>query len=219
MSLDENEFCNSLYGEIQGQGLCGGYVSFSHKALEKRLGNLPDDSKILEVGGNLGEHCRYVQHRYREYLVTDLRKVNFIPINDKIRFEKADVEVLQYGDASFDRVLSTCLLHHLASPEQGLLEMRRVLKPGGLISLTLPCDPGFLYRVGKAIGPYRRLSKNFGVDDPKYLHYVQHRNHFPALESIISHVFKNDKVIYRTYPFSFPFWNLNLFRIYQIRKS
>jgi ubiquinone/menaquinone biosynthesis C-methylase UbiE len=136
-----------------------------------------------------------------------------------LKFEQADVEALHYDDASFDRILSTCLLHHLVDPEQGLLEMRRVVRRGGLISLTLPCDPGFLYRVGKVVGPYRRLRKNFGVSDPRYLHYIQHRNHFPALESIISQVFKNDNIKHRTYPFSLPFWNLNLFRIYQIRKS
>ena len=219
MSLDENEFCGSIYGEIQRQGICSNYVSFSHKALEKRLGELPENARILEVGGNLGEHCKFVQHKYQEYLLTDKREVDFVPINGKIKFEQADVEALHYDDASFDRILSTCLLHHLVDPEQGLLEMKRVVRPGGLISLTMPCDPGFLYRVGKAVGPYRRLRKNFGVSDPRYLHYIQHRNHFPALESIISQVFKSDNIRHRTYPFSLPFWNVNLFRIYQIRKS
>ncbi|MFM8505549.1 MAG: hypothetical protein ACKOBB_11005, partial [Acidimicrobiaceae bacterium] len=62
--MDENEFCNSIYGEIQGRGVCGGYVAFSHKALEKNLGFIPQDAKILEVGGNLGEHSKFVTHEY-----------------------------------------------------------------------------------------------------------------------------------------------------------
>ena len=217
--MDENEFCNSIYGEIQGRGVCGGYVAFSHRALEKNLGFIPPDAKILEVGGNLGEHSKFVTHEYESYLITDKRFVDAKPKNNLIRFEVANVENLPFPDSSFDRVLSTCLLHHLDDPERGLREMRRVVKAGGLISLTLPCDPGVLYRLGKTIGPYRAMRKRFKNLSPKYSHYVQHRNHFSGLETKIDHVFQNDQVKSRNYPFVAPFWNINLFRIYQIRKT
>lgn len=219
MSIDENEFCNSIYGEIQGRGICGGYVAFSHRALEKGLGFIPEDAKILEVGGNLGEHSKFVSHEYESYLITDKRIVDAKPINDLIRFEVANVESLPFRDSSFDRVLSTCLLHHLDDPERGLREMRRVVKVGGLISLTLPCDPGALYRLGKTIGPYRAIRKRLKGLSPKYLHYVQHRNHFSSLETKIDYVFQSDQVQRRNYPFLIPSWNVNLFRIYQIRKT
>ena len=218
MSIDENDFCNSIYGEIQAKGVCGRYVAFSHKALEKNLGYIPSSAKILEVGGNLGEHSKFVTHEYESYLVTDKRLVNAKPINKLVNFEVANVEELPYQDSSFDRVLSTCLLHHLEDPEKGWLEMRRVVKTGGLISLTLPCDPGVLYRIGKTIGPYKTMKRNHNCVSPKYLHYVQHRNHFSGLETKIDQVFKNDRVASKNYPFLLPFWNINLFRIYQIRK-
>ncbi len=218
MSIDENYFCNSIYGEIQAKGICGGYVRFSHKALEKNLGYIPNSAKILEVGGNLGEHSKFVTHKYESYLITDKRLVDAKPINKLVNFEVANVENLPYHDSSFDRVLSTCLLHHLEDPEKGLCEMRRVVKTGGLISLTLPCDPGLIYRIGKTVGPYRAMKRSFKQLSPKYLHYVQHRNHFAGLESKIDQVFKNDFVLSRNYPFFLPFWNVNLFRIYQIRK-
>lgn len=40
---------------------------------------------------------------------------------------------LPYADASFDRVLTSLVLHHLRTPQkqQALSEMRRVLTPGG----------------------------------------------------------------------------------------
>jgi len=219
MSIDENEFCNSIYGEIQGRGFCGRYVAFSHRALEKNLGFIPRDAKILEVGGNLGEHSKFVTHEYESYLITDKRFVDAKPLNNLISFEVANVEDLPFPDSSFDRVLSTCLLHHLDDPERGLREMRRVVKAGGLISLTLPCDPGVFYRLGKAIGPYRAMKKSFKNFSPKYLHYVQHRNHFSSLETKIDQVFQKDQIKSRNYPFFVPFWNVNLFRIYQIQKT
>ncbi|MEM3433448.1 MAG: class I SAM-dependent methyltransferase [Candidatus Methanomethyliaceae archaeon] len=50
----------------------------------------------------------------------------------------ADGESLPFPSRSFDYV--TCLgsLEHFVSPEQGLVEMRRVLKPYGLAALLLP---------------------------------------------------------------------------------
>lgn len=52
-----------------------------------------------------------------------------------IDFRLAAVEALPYPDAHFDVVLSTLMLHHLprAAREQGVREMRRVLKPGGRV--------------------------------------------------------------------------------------
>jgi SAM-dependent methyltransferase len=50
----------------------------------------------------------------------------------------ANGEQLPFADQSFDYVTNLGSLEHFASPEQGLAEMRRVLKPGGLAVLVLP---------------------------------------------------------------------------------
>lgn len=215
--ISEDDFCSSLYGELQSEGASGWYVGVSHKALERGLGPLPANARILEIGGNLGEHCKYVEHDYAEYVVTDYREVDFTPINERIRFEVADAEHLPFPDRSFDRILVTCVLHHLPNPERALEEMRRVVRPGGVVSITLPCDPGMLYRLGKVVGPYRSIKKRGAPIDPRYFHYSQHRNHYPGLVSLIDKVFAPDIVKQRSWPLPIPIWNLNLFSIYQVR--
>jgi SAM-dependent methyltransferase len=217
--ISEDTFCASLYGELQSEGACGWYVGISHKALERGIGTLPADARVLELGGNLGEHCKYVEHSYAEYVVTDYRPVDFTPLNERIRFEVADAEELPYDDDSFDRILLTCVLHHLVRPERALEEMRRVVRPGGLISITLPCDPGWLYRLGKVVGPYRSMAKRGVEGDPRYFHYSQHRNHYPGLVAIVDKVFAADRVTRRSWPLPFHVWNGNLFTIFQVRVS
>jgi SAM-dependent methyltransferase len=213
---EEHEFCSSLYGELQSEGACGWFVDISHRALERGTQGLASTSRLLEVGGNLGEHCRYVEHPYSEYLVTDYREVDFVSPDPRIRFEVADVEDLPYEDGRFDRVLATCVLLHLARPEQALREIRRVTAPGGRISLTLPCDPGIAYRLAKLVGPYRSIRRRGAQDNPRYFHYQQHRNHYPGIMAMIEHVFEEDQLSARSWPFPVPTWNFNLFSIVQI---
>ncbi len=51
-----------------------------------------------------------------------------------VRFEAGDVYALAFGDASFDIVHAHQVLQHLADPVAALSEMRRVLRPGGIVA-------------------------------------------------------------------------------------
>ena len=57
-----------------------------------------------------------------------------------IEFTTASCYQLPYGDESFDRVFSHALMEHLARPLKALAEIRRVLKPGGILGV---CSPDF----------------------------------------------------------------------------
>ncbi|MBI5887069.1 MAG: methyltransferase domain-containing protein [Deltaproteobacteria bacterium] len=51
----------------------------------------------------------------------------------RIRFLKADAMALPFPDASFDIVLSVAALCFMEDPHAALMEMRRVLRPGGRV--------------------------------------------------------------------------------------
>jgi ubiquinone/menaquinone biosynthesis C-methylase UbiE len=54
-----------------------------------------------------------------------------------IEFDRGFADHMPYADASFDRVFSSFMFHHLAADEKSatLVEIRRVLKPGGSLHL------------------------------------------------------------------------------------
>lgn len=52
-----------------------------------------------------------------------------------VRFERADVYELPFGDDEFDVVYAHQLLQHLADPVAGLTEAHRVLRPGGYVAV------------------------------------------------------------------------------------
>ncbi len=74
----------------------------------------------------------------------------------------ADVqESLPFADASFDSVLMLDVIEHLTNPIAAIAEIRRVLRPGGLLAVTTP----------NANSPIRYLRgrKWFGTADPGHV--------------------------------------------------
>jgi len=55
----------------------------------------------------------------------------------EVRFDRGFSDQLPYPDATFDRVFSSFMFHHLGNDEQSktLSEVRRVLRPGGSLHL------------------------------------------------------------------------------------
>ncbi len=71
-----------------------------------------------------------------------------------VKFDVGFTNELPYPDASFDRVLSSIMIHHLKTPdkEKTAREVFRVLKPGGELHIIDFGKPTTLY--GKILGPF-----------------------------------------------------------------
>lgn len=59
------------------------------------------------------------------------------------RFEVGDVEALAFPDASFDAVLCSGMLHHLAALDGAMAQIARVLRPGGIMLAREPNEDNF----------------------------------------------------------------------------
>ena len=70
-----------------------------------------------------------------------------------VKFDVGFTEKLPYPDESFDRVLSSIMIHHLKTPDkwQTAREVYRVLKPGGQLHIIDFGKPVTWY--GKLLGP------------------------------------------------------------------
>jgi ubiquinone/menaquinone biosynthesis C-methylase UbiE len=74
--------------------------------------------------------------------------------NLDVKFDVGFTNDLPYPDASFDRVLSSIMIHHLKTPdkEKTAREIYRVLKPGGQLHVIDFGKPSTFY--GKLLGPF-----------------------------------------------------------------
>lgn len=56
-----------------------------------------------------------------------------IPYSERLRFSVMDAESIPYEHSTFDAVVAVNALQRMQRPEQALREIRRVLRPGGIL--------------------------------------------------------------------------------------
>lgn len=210
----------SLYeGKNYDEGLAGYYLGKSHEWCERAFSAEAHFGRVLEVGAGTGVHLRYVRHAFDEYVMTDLNAPFLDSValkvrsNGKVTTQAEDATRLSFADESFDRVVAAHVLEHLPNPHRVVREWMRVLKPGGLLSLVLPCDPGLAWRLGRAMGARGKFVKA-GIE----YDYWMAREHINAINNLVAFVryyFKGRvKELWR--PMVVPSMDLNLFYIAHI---
>lgn len=115
-----------------------------HQWLFDRL-DVSERSKILELG--CGDGALWQRNADRipadwDVTLTDLsegmlndakeRLQHCLPA-DRFRFMPADARSIPFPDGSFDAVFANHMLYHVSERHQSLKEIRRVLKPGGML--------------------------------------------------------------------------------------
>tara|TARA_Y100000741_G_scaffold350248_1_gene320165 strand:- start:667 stop:1338 length:672 start_codon:yes stop_codon:yes gene_type:complete len=203
-------------------GLLGYLMNYCHKKLEifKKKNNY---DKILEVGAGSAPHLKYLTHSYNEYHIaetsdyaSDFFKQN---LNNKIKFTKYDGKKLPYDNEFFDRIIISHCLEHILSPEEFIFEMMSKLKKGGVLSISLPTDPGIAWRLGRMFIRLFSIKRTYNIsgEEYQYINATEHVNSIFNLISIIRYHFK-DKIDERFYPFLIKSPDLNLFYNVQIYK-
>lgn len=198
------------------------FHTYIHRAMERRFDANSCFDRVLEVGGNRGEHIEFVKHEFGEYLLTDLYEPQIIPAlesDPRIKTRACDVADLPFADASFDRVIATCLLHHVASPLRAAREMRRVTTPGGVITILVPTDPGLAYRVGKALTSGRAAKRAGIAERHRLLGALDHKNHFGSIREQLHYAFRDDTVSIDWRPWRFPGMSVNAFTVFTVTTS
>ena len=216
-----SDYYSNIFSKLCHSGVNAKGSHWFYKKIRNLIPNV-ENRIILEVGGGSSEFLRAgnldLLNNCQKYFMLDLID-NFAIIKstilnsknnmDKLSFINADVESIPVLDRSVDVVVSTCLFAHIDRPLEALLEVKRILKPGGSFIIGLPTDPGLLNRAFKKLITYSKLEK-LGERNPRLVYALEHQNSISNLLAIINYVFQNDLKTYRYLPFLVRSWNLNL---------
>jgi len=115
--------------------------------------DLRDGDKILDLGCGVGRHVitTYTLKNVQAVGV-DLSLDDLITANDRFQSEfvepeqtgkslglsVADALFLPFADHCFDKVICSEVLEHIPDYRSALIEIRRVLKPGGILAASVP---------------------------------------------------------------------------------
>lgn len=133
------------------------------------------DSKVLELACGSGQFTFRLAGRCKSWLATDFSEnmlkeaKNAYDKSGKsikgLHFERQDATDLTYENDSFDAVMIANALHIMPEPEKALAEIKRVLKPGGILFA-----PTFMYREGSGFLIRSGFLKLFGFKAYMNLH-------------------------------------------------
>jgi SAM-dependent methyltransferase len=117
-----------------------------------QLGSL-DGTSILDIGSPKLPLLVLARRPSVEIRATDIRDYFIAPtahflrrsglghrLGRDVHLEVQDARQLTYADATFDRIFSISVLEHIPDEgdSQAMREIARVLKPGGVVTLTVP---------------------------------------------------------------------------------
>jgi SAM-dependent methyltransferase len=105
--------------------------------VRRRLGP-PGEARALDVGCGVGLTDAYLVGRFGVLEGTDVSADavrRAAEANPSVRYTLSEGDSLPYDDARFDLAFAFCVLHHVPPDERRrfVSEMRRVVRPGGLV--------------------------------------------------------------------------------------
>ena len=202
------------------KGLNGFLMRYCHRKLEcfKRREKY---SKVLEIGAGNIPHLDYLKHDYDEYFIaeTSTYALEFYKEMKSVKAYSYDGVNLPFENNFFDRIIISHCLEHISEPEKFLFEVMNKLRNGGVLSISLPTDPGLLWRLGKIFTKYYTAKRTYKISSNEYdyLLATEHINSIFNLISLIRYNFKN-QIKENFLPFKIKLVDLNLFYIVHITK-
>jgi SAM-dependent methyltransferase len=207
------------------QRIADDFMQYWHEVLPRRYGvierfnhsyplqSLPPSGRVktLELGAGIGGHLAFEPLDRQEYHCMELRESMAAEI--RRRYPSAITVTgdcqrnIPYPDASFDRVVVIHVLEHLPDLPGAIAEVHRVLKPSGLFSVVLPCDPGLAYGLARKISAERLFRARYGIP----YGWLIRREHLNSPAEILQSVGLKFDMGRRSYfPLGIPVANLNL---------
>jgi ubiquinone/menaquinone biosynthesis C-methylase UbiE len=194
-----------------GSDLSSKVLKNTHALIERQFTENDFFSQVLEIGAGTLAHLPFVRHRFDRYIASDHDDLVLDPMRLRllppgVEQQRVEGSKLPFSNDSFDRLIATHVLEHVPAPHLAVEEWARVLKPGGVLSIILTCDPGLAWRQGRHLGP-RRKAERVGLPYDYYM-AREHINSIFNLLQIMKYHFPRRKEMW--WPLRVPLPDINL---------
>ncbi|MEC9381556.1 MAG: methyltransferase domain-containing protein [Thermodesulfobacteriota bacterium] len=224
----QDTFYSKIYKEYLYKGTRGLLFDINHKLMEYSV-KPKENVNSLDIGGGALQHFPYMnKDQMRNYSVYDYEylKEGFLS-SDLVKNEN-DIQCnffsiennseLLSKKGTFSRIIASHVLEHLEKPEEAIIEWVELLSDDGIISISIPADPGLFWKIGQLIS-FNKFSKLNKCDYEEFEMWNarQHINSGQRITRIINYYFSKKQSY--GFPAIYPSYNFNLFLFFQLRKS
>jgi len=153
----------------------------SIKKEARSLNNLSSGAKFLDVGCGLGLGLAYAHQLGCKLYATefDTGALDFVREHFPVETFQGDIWDAQYPDEYFDFIHISHVIEHVLDPKAYIVEMKRILKPGGFLAIGTPNMSSNLYR-------FHRWSKLLRLKVPDVIDGLEHTFIFP--KTVLRHI-------------------------------
>jgi|688.fasta_scaffold537531_2 phosphatidylethanolamine/phosphatidyl-N-methylethanolamine N-methyltransferase len=157
------------------------------KIKNKPITNITKKINFLEIGPGRHSHYDYIKFKdnINKYFIYDQNPKFCLILKKKHRnkYFKYISNLKKIKKNSLDRIVCSHVLEHVPEPEKFILSLYRLLKKSGKISITLPCDPGFLWQIGRLFN-YLTFWKFKNISKKEYFYHMAHE-HINSIQNLI----------------------------------
>jgi len=142
--------------------------------IKAEAARLAPGTRVLDVGAGSCPHRPLFRHC--AYLTQDVKQLKSEQLEAEAGYGEIDIVsdicAIPLRDASFDVILCSEVIEHVAQPIDALMELARLLRPGGLLLVTAPLRSGLHQE------PYHF----YGGYTPYWYHRYLGLGHFDRIE-------------------------------------
>ena len=167
-------------------------------------------ARILEIGPGSLPHLPYLRGRPASYAVVDINPDMAALAADRLAALGIPTETyreMPSGIAPFDTIVSFYSLEHLHPLDAHLDQMKRLLKPGGVIVGAIPTEGGLAWGLGRLLTS-RRYIKRHSTANPDKILCWEHPNFAEAVLDGLDRHFR--RVHLDCWPLVAPLLDINL---------
>lgn len=114
------------------------------RIMAPHLKRLPHGARVLDAGCGLGDWVLHLEREGYAAVGIDISRRTVEQLTERFpqaRFVASDIRATGFADASFDAVFSWGVFEHFETgPQDCIREAARVIKPGGLLFISVPLD-------------------------------------------------------------------------------
>ena len=184
-----------------------------------------DKKRVLEIGAGDIRHIRFWNGKPSEYILADIStkmmhlaksKLDQSGITSQLLHLERD-QPLMLEDNSVDVIVSFYSLEHLYPLRPYLENLKRVLRPGGILIGAIPAEGGLAWGTGRMLTSRRWLKKHTSIDPDKLICW-EHPNFADQIISELDQLFLRSGVEY--WPFrKISLIDINLIITFQYTKK